>query len=136
MKSWQNKVPLFFWFDAYLTLFSVPAFGQLANLKINFSQKTLVEPISKLVPFFYTAKKLQFNAKTFWVPGLSTWRLQWRDVVNDQTKSNWIDLNFGSFQGISLEGIFPLESFFFYVDCLCWHFATFLTLVPGNENVS
>ena len=37
MKSWQNKVPLFFWFDAYLTLFSVPAFGQLANLKINFS---------------------------------------------------------------------------------------------------
>ena len=65
MKSWQNKVPLFFGFDSYLTLFSVPAFGQLANLKINFSQKFLVEPISKLVPFFILPKNFNKMQKHF-----------------------------------------------------------------------
>ena len=41
-KSWANKVPLFFWFDAHLTLFWVPTFTPLYNLQINFPQKDLV----------------------------------------------------------------------------------------------
>ena len=50
-------MPLFFGFDAFGPV-SVPAFGQLANLKINISQKFLAEPISKLVPFFILPKNI------------------------------------------------------------------------------
>ena len=40
-KSRQNKVPIFFGFDAYLTPFWVPAFAPHINLKMIFSQKAL-----------------------------------------------------------------------------------------------
>ena len=42
MKSWLNKVPLFFWYHAYLILFLVLHFVPLPNLQINLSLKDLV----------------------------------------------------------------------------------------------
>ena len=77
MKSWRNKVPLFFGFGAYLTLFWVPAFGTLANLEMHFFQKDLVKPIWKLAKFNLPLPKHQFKSIKPQVPGLRPWCHVW-----------------------------------------------------------
>ena len=85
MKSWRNKVPLFFGFGAYLTLFWVPAFGTLANLEMHFFQKDLVKPIWKLAKFNLPLPKHQFKSIKPQVPGLRPWcHVWWRVSGTDR----------------------------------------------------
>ena len=81
MKSWWNKVPLFFGFYAYLTLFWVPAFATLANLEMHFFQKDLVKPIWKLAKFNLPLPKHQFKSIKPQVPGLRPWCHVWWRVL-------------------------------------------------------
>ena len=89
MKSWRNKVPLFFGFGAYLTLFWVPAFGTLANLEMHFFQKDLVKPIWKLAKFNLPLPKHQFKSIKPQVPGLGPWCRVWWRVGVIRNKCGW-----------------------------------------------
>ena len=76
MKSWLNKVPLFFWYHAYLTLFWVPHFVPLPNLQINLSLKDLVLRIQKLPKIIHPTTQETESRRKSHVPGLKTWRFK------------------------------------------------------------
>ena len=113
MKSWLNKVPLFFWYHAYLTLFWVHHFVPLPNLQINLSLKDLVLRIWKLPKIIHPTTQETESRRKSHVPGLKTWRFK-----------NWYvpcpnhpSYRLGSFTQLEFYGWSTRKRIFTFLDC-------------------